>query len=407
MADLQSRSIRISITIYRFLLIVYPPSHRQPYGPLMRQLFGDLCRDAYTENGLAGLARLWLRTLPDLAASLTAAYLDAAEEALMILNRTVAPVSWGNAVLVVVPGILFGISRVISPLGLPAGLGFLLVAILAIGVLAVQRRPPIWGLLALGLFTSWALQRISFLLPGELAKGLYRINLPAIRDLGKHLIVSTNIQPLIIAVPIWLVIIWLLWKYHQVWRNVAWAMVLLGLAIVGASILINVSILLDAGLVLLPVALGLPLSRHCGSLASLFALGAFSSLVLFDSDYYSGYLVNTQPFYPLYVIPLVWMLVSVAPLLLLRAQTLRGRAIGLLAPALVWGTARVAVPWLFRPDFHSLFMWLGNALLSALVLFVLALTFHLYSQSGNSITPSKDDGDQGTGTAIFRLLPPT
>ena len=141
---------------------------------------------------------------------------------------------------------------------------------------------------------------------------------------------------------------------------------------------------------LLPVALGLPLSRQYGSLASLFVLGVFSDLVLFDSDYYSGSILNAQPFYPLYVIPLLWMLVSVAPLLLLRAQTLRGRAIGLLAPALVWGTARIAVPVLFRPDFHPLSVWLGEVLLSAIVLFVLALTFYLYSQSGNSITPSKE-----------------
>lgn len=308
----------------------------------------------------------------------------------MILNRTVAPVSWGKVALVVIPGILFGISRVISSLGLPAGLGFLLVAILAIGVLVVQRRLPIWGLLALGLLTSWALQRISFLLPGELIRGLFRINLPATNDLGKHLIVSTNIQQLIIAIPIWLVIIWLLWRCHQFWRYATWAILLLGLAIVGASILINVNVLLYAGLMLLPVALGLPLSRQYGSLASLFVLGVFSNLVLFDSDYYSGYIVNTQPFYPLYVIPLVWMLVSVAPLLLLRAQTLRGRAIGLLAPALAWGTARIAVPLLFRPDFHPLSIWLGDALGSAFVLFVLALTFYLYLQSGNPITPSKD-----------------
>jgi hypothetical protein len=389
MANLRSRSIRISIIAYRFLLLVYPPSHRQAYGPLMHQLFRDLCHDAYAKNGFFGLARLWLRILPDMAASLTSAYLGATEEVLMILNRTVDPVSWGKVALVVVPGILFGISRVINPVGTPAGLSFLLVAILAIGVLVVQRRLPIWGLLALGLLTSWALQWISFLVPGELTSGLFRINLPAANDLGYHLMVSTDIQQLIIAVPIWLVIIWLLLKYYRFWRYAAWAILLLGLVIVGASILINVNILLYAGLVLLPVALGFPLSRQFGSLASLFVLGVFSYLVLFDSDYYSGYILITQPFYPLYVIPLVWMLVSVAPLLLLRAQTLRGRAIGLLAPVLVWGTARLAVPLLARPGFHPLSVWLGDALLSVFVLFILALTFYLYSQSGNQPTPSR------------------
>jgi hypothetical protein len=372
------------------LLLLYPPSHRRTYGPLMRQLFRDLCRDASTKNGSLGLARLWIRTLPDLAASSTAAYLEATGEALMIMNRTVAPVAWGNVALVVVPGILLGISRVVGPLGLPAGLAFLLVAILAVGVLVVQRHLPVWGLLALGLLSGWALWWIGFMLPEELTRGLLRINVPAANDLGRHLIFATSMQGLIIAVPIWLAIIWLLWKYHQYWQNATWAILLLGLAIVGAAILIDVNVLLYGGLVLLPVALGLPLSRQYGSLASLFVLGVFIALVLFDSDYYSGPLIDAQPFYPLYVIPLPWMLVSVAPLLLLRAQTLRGRAIGLLAPALIWGTARIAVPLLFRPDFHPPSIWLGDALLSASVLFVLALAFSLYSRSGNPITPSTD-----------------
>ena len=383
MANLQSRSIRISITVYRLLLFVYPPSHRQAYGPLMHQLFRDLCYNAYNKNGYFGLARLWIRILPDLAASVTAAYLEVIEEVLMILNHVAVPVSWGKVALVVVPGILFGISKVSNPLGLPAGFSFLLIAILAIGVLVVQRRFPFWGLLALGLLTSGTLQWISF----QLTRGPFRIDLPATNDLGKHLIVSTNIQQWIMAVPIWLVIIWLLWKYHQFWRYATWAILLLGLAIVGASILINVNILLSTGLLLLPAALGLSLSRQYGSLASLFMLGVFSNLVLSDSDYYFGYMIDTQPFYPLYIIPLVWMLVSVAPLLLLRARTLRGQAIGLLAPALVWGTARIAVPLLFRPDFHPLSTWLGDALLSAFVLFILALTFYLYCCSAQMRPP--------------------
>jgi hypothetical protein len=389
MASSHPRSIRISLTVYRLLLLLYPPSHRRQYGPLMRQLFRDLCRDAFAQNGTFGLARLWLRTLPDLAESVAAACLEAIAEVLMTLNRSVAPVSWGYVALVVLPGLLFGLSRVIDPLGVPAGLSFLLVAILAVGVLVLQRRLPIWGLLALGMLTGWALQWISSLLPGELTQGLLRLDLPAALDLGNRLVFSPNLQRWIIAVPVWLVIIWLLWKYRQLWRSAAWAVLLLGLAIVGAGVLVDVDILLYAGWVLLPVALGLPLSRQYGSLATLFMLGVFSYLMLFDSDYYSGPILNTQPFYPLFVIPLVWMLVSVAPLLLLRAQTLRGRAIGLLAPALVWGTARIAVPLLFNPELHPPAIWLGEALSSAFVLFVLALTFYLYSQPGNPITPSQ------------------
>jgi hypothetical protein len=390
MSHLQSRSIQLSITVYRFLLLVYPSSHRQTYGLLMGQLFRDLCRDAYAKNGFFGLARLWLRTLPDLAASSMAAYWEATEEVLMLINHTVTPVSWGKVALVVVPGLLFGLARVFDPLILPAALGFYLVAILAISALVVQRRLPVWGLLAVGLFTGWTVQWLNMLLPEKLVRGLFRLNLAATTDLGTNLIFSPELQQLIVAIPVWLVSIWLLWKYRPLWRRATWAILLLGLAIVGASILINVNVLLYAGLVLLTAVLGLPLARQYGSLASLFTLGVFSSLVLFDSDYYSGSIVNTQPFYPLYVTPLIWMLVSIAPLFLMRARTLRGQAIGLLAPALVWGTARIAVPLLFRPDFHPRSIWLGDALLSAFVVFVLALTFYLYAQAGNPTTPAKD-----------------
>lgn len=378
------------MTVYGFLLYLYPPSHRRAYGYLMRQLFGDLCRDVYTNHGLFGLAHLWLRTLPDLAASLTTTYVEAAEEVLMLLNRTVAPVSWGKVALVILPGILFGISRVVYSLGWPAGISFLLVAMLAIGVLVLQRRLPIWGLLALGLLTSWTLQRISTLLPRELTRSLFRMDHPVTIEFGKHLLVTVSLQQWMITIPIWMVIIWLLWKYYQIWRSAIWAILLLGLVIAGATILFGVNVLLYTGLVLFPVVLGFSLSRQYGSLASLYVLGAFSYLVLFDSDYYSAYIMNSQPFYPLYVIPLVWMLVSVAPLLLLRAQTLRGRATGLLAPVLVWGIARVTVPLVFRPDFLPLSIWLGEALLSAFILFVLALAFYLYAQSGHPRASSKD-----------------
>ena len=53
--------------IYERLLLAYPKAHRQEYGPVMLQLFRDQCRDAWHENRYWGLAKLWLRVLPDLA----------------------------------------------------------------------------------------------------------------------------------------------------------------------------------------------------------------------------------------------------------------------------------------------------------------------------------------------------
>lgn len=51
--------------LYRVLLFVYPAKHRREYGPLLVQLFRDLCRDSYRQKGPAGLIRLWIYVLGD------------------------------------------------------------------------------------------------------------------------------------------------------------------------------------------------------------------------------------------------------------------------------------------------------------------------------------------------------
>lgn len=54
---------------YCSLLSVYPETHRRAYGPLMVQLFRDLCRDSYQQAGWSGLLRLCFHVLLDTAAS--------------------------------------------------------------------------------------------------------------------------------------------------------------------------------------------------------------------------------------------------------------------------------------------------------------------------------------------------
>ena len=61
-----SREFRFSETIYRYLLLAYPRTHRGDYGAAMTQLFHDQCRDAWGQAGNWGLCKLWLRILPDL-----------------------------------------------------------------------------------------------------------------------------------------------------------------------------------------------------------------------------------------------------------------------------------------------------------------------------------------------------
>jgi len=52
---------------YTWLLFLYPSGHRREYGSAMAQLFRDQLRDACGQDGVRGLARVWTRTLCDLA----------------------------------------------------------------------------------------------------------------------------------------------------------------------------------------------------------------------------------------------------------------------------------------------------------------------------------------------------
>ncbi len=61
-----SRWITVPLKLYHYLLWAYPRIHRDAYGSLMTQLFRDQCRDAFREERSVGLAKLWLRLLPDL-----------------------------------------------------------------------------------------------------------------------------------------------------------------------------------------------------------------------------------------------------------------------------------------------------------------------------------------------------
>ena len=56
----------ISPRFYQILLLAYPASFRREYGPQMRQVFRDSCRDQHQQTGKIGLLYLWLQTIRDL-----------------------------------------------------------------------------------------------------------------------------------------------------------------------------------------------------------------------------------------------------------------------------------------------------------------------------------------------------
>jgi len=77
-----------SNAVYALLLRACPASYRRTYGPLMRQAFADLAREAYTRRGAWGILVLWLRILPDACRTALAEHIVALKE-----RRTVADVA--------------------------------------------------------------------------------------------------------------------------------------------------------------------------------------------------------------------------------------------------------------------------------------------------------------------------
>jgi hypothetical protein len=65
--DINSRAVTVSVKIYECLLAAYPGAFRREFGPAMKQLFRDQCRDGWSEAGGWGLTGVWLRVLPDWA----------------------------------------------------------------------------------------------------------------------------------------------------------------------------------------------------------------------------------------------------------------------------------------------------------------------------------------------------
>jgi hypothetical protein len=57
----------VSGRVYEALLAAYPKQFRREYGPQMVQVFKDLCREEQRRDGAFRLAKLWVRTLLDLA----------------------------------------------------------------------------------------------------------------------------------------------------------------------------------------------------------------------------------------------------------------------------------------------------------------------------------------------------
>ncbi|MBN1120805.1 MAG: hypothetical protein JXJ17_06975 [Anaerolineae bacterium] len=379
--------VRRSEAIYRRLLFAYPRSHRREYGESMVQLFRDQCRDAVRQGRLI---RLWLQTLIDLLRSAPVEHVDAIKGGIMAIDRGVKPLPWWEIGLAVVPGILLAVSRSYYPLGTAAmvGLGLALIAVLV--VMIARKELPAWGLFVLGLL---------------IVGGLVTIGLRVADLIESRTAVNRQAALLLLMIPVWVVIGFMGWQYTRDRRFPKLAVALAGL--IAAIILVSMGrfyyytvlhkeglLVLAvgaltglanlAGMMLLPVMLGLPLARRHHSHALLLVIGAYS-VWTFDSDFYAGYLLRDLPVYPFYVLALFLTFMVVGPLLLLRARSWRGQVIGLLLPVSIALISRVLVPLMIDAGRHALLIWLGDSMMSAAVLAGIGLALVLYRPRDDSV----------------------
>jgi hypothetical protein len=115
------RVLTSSERVYKALLTVYPKEFRDEYGPQMVRDFRDLCREELERGGVAGFARLWVRTALDLATTTLAQRSSsrANDEEVAVNERRLAGIGF---VLLLAP--LFFVSASLLKYGLRVGLLF-------------------------------------------------------------------------------------------------------------------------------------------------------------------------------------------------------------------------------------------------------------------------------------------
>jgi len=159
--------------------------------------------------------------------------------------------------------------------------------------------------------------------------------------------------------------------------------------------------LLLMGVILLPVAIGLPLARRDGLLAGLVVVAADFVLVdwILDPAYGLVLLASNPTIVTLVsVIPAVFLLV-VSPIWVLACGSTRGRVLGLLLPVFVALVSVEIISGSVRPYYLH---WLTRAIESAQFLTALALaavTYHWIGHQGRLTNISHGRGTLTDDTA--------
>ena len=305
----------------------------------------------------------------------------------MIADRTAFPLPWKTVALTVIPGMLATIGLVKLDFSTQALAGMvLLLALVAAAWIHNNRQLPAWSLMALGFLTYTSLTLVFGVLGGlvSLATG-------AAADPTSSLVVQFALWAPIIALSI---------RFLR-GQHVPLLIGLLASLIIVCNILIRLKYLVligvswsvvwdmlgislwAAGLLLLPVAIGLRLARKHGALAMLFVVGAtflwFQNTVDYDRKL-SSYMDSSL--YPAFMVILPLLFTLIAPLLFLRIESARGRIGGLLASVGLAVVTNLIITGLVRGDF-TLIIWLGVIPYTISILLNLTMAYLLYQEMGN------------------------
>jgi hypothetical protein len=380
----KSRILSASQKLYRILLYAYPAEHRHQYGPLMAQLFNDLCRDAYQRSGLPALASLWMRTLRDLLTTATSEHVDALRKGFLpqMQNRPLIPVSWPKVGLAILPGLLvIGIRSgfLADTLGvragrvlMPGGLLALCALLVAIG-LVLERKLAVWSFPALGIlfFGVWWFGVWWLALPVT-AFCVYQAHKRRNPRSPRPNNILVSLLGLVLAVDFFLLVL----SDHNPDKLTA---VFAGLS----SFLLWIS--------LLPVAAGLPLAQREGLLAGLFVVAAqfmpFSDI--FDPSYAIGIWTSSQVLITaVEVIPALGSLVAV-PIWVLRCRSTCGQIWGLLLSVFVTLVSSEAIYGAPRPYYADIWTIRAIGILQFVTASALAAVLYATNHHDGSPTPGQ------------------
>jgi hypothetical protein len=304
----------------------------------------------------------------------------------MSINQDELPLPWNFALLAVVPGFMamLGLIRFDYSGWMLVGL-ILLTSFMVCAILWNNRKIPAWSLMAAGILASFGLMIASGVIGGLTSILVGKsANLLVVLLLLIFLVTLLGIFLRRQRVSLFILLLFIVIVVLQLTIRLKY-FVLFGVSWSVAGEWLSISLYAIVITLLLPVALGLPLVRHYGSLALLFTIGMIymGFQILIDVNHkVSDQIGGTAGFYAYKaLIPMIFTIF--APLWFLRASSPRRRMGGVLAlVGLAVILNLVIVGLSYHGDLPQI-IWISFIPYTISVLITLALANLLYSQRGN------------------------